>query len=103
MGRIFGWVLLLAALYVGMTVYNEGIEHAFGGAFAPLEPIGQREEPSATALTPAAQMADAPSERRHATAASEDRPEGARRVPITEAVRQRVNADMANGARRRGY
>ena len=103
MGRIFGWVLLLAALYVGMTVYTEGIEHAFGGAFAPLEPIAQREEPSATALTPAAQMADAPSERRHATAEGEGRPERARRVPITEAVRERVTSDLQTGARRRGY
>ena len=90
MGRIFGIVLMLVALYVGMTVYAEGIENAFGGAFAPIEPIDQGEEPLATHLTPAAQMADAPTERR-------------RRVPVTQAVRERVNAHMESGARRRGY
>jgi hypothetical protein len=89
MGRIFGIVLVLAAIYVGMTVYTEGIENAFGGAFAPIEPIDQGEEPLATHLTPAAQMADAPTERR-------------RRVPVTQAVRERVNSHMETGARRRG-
>jgi hypothetical protein len=90
MGRIFGLVLFLAAIYVGMTIYTEGMENAFGGAFAPLEPVDGREEPWATDLTPAAQMADGPTERR-------------RRVPITQAVRERVNSDMESGARRRGY
>jgi hypothetical protein len=90
MGRIFGLVLFLAAIYVGMTVYTEGIENAFGGAFAPLESVDGREEPFATHLTPAAQMADAPSGPR-------------RRVPVTQAVRERVNSDMETGARRRGY
>jgi len=90
MGRIFGLALMLIALYVGMTVYTEGLENAFGGAFAPIEPIDEREEPLATHLTPAAQMADAPTERR-------------RRVPVTQAVRERVNSHMETGARRRGY
>ena len=90
MGRIFGLVLMLAALYVGMTVYTEGIENAFGGAFAPLESIREREEPLAIGLTPAAQMADAPTER-------------GQRVPVTQAVRERVNSHMETGARRRGY
>ena len=85
-----GPLSLLIALYVGMTVYTEGLENAFGGAFAPLEPVDGRDEPLATELTPAAQMADAPSERR-------------RRVPVTQAVRERVNSHMETGARRRGY
>jgi hypothetical protein len=90
MGRLFGIVLVLGAIYVGMTIYAEGIENAFGGAFAPIESQDGREEPTATALTPAAQMADAPTERR-------------RRVPVTQAVRERVNDHMETGARRRGY
>jgi hypothetical protein len=90
MGRLFGIVLVLGAIYVGMTIYAEGLENAFGGAFAPIEPIDQGEEPLATHLTPAAQMADAPTERR-------------RRVPVTQAVRERVNSHMETGARRRGY
>ena len=90
MGRLFGIVLVLGAIYVGLTVYTEGIENAFGGAFSPIEPIDQGEEPLATHLTPAAQMADAPTER-------------GRRVPVTQAVRERVNSHMETGARRRGY
>jgi hypothetical protein len=90
MGRLFGIVLVLGAIYVGMTIYAEGIENAFGGAFAPIESYDEREEPTATALTPAAQRADAPTERR-------------RRVPVTQAVRERVNDHMETGARRRGY
>jgi hypothetical protein len=89
MGRLFGIVLVLGAIYVGMTIYAEGIENAFGGVFAPIEPIDQGDEPWATGLTPAAQMADAPTERR-------------RRVPVTQAVRERVNDHMETGARRRG-
>ena len=94
MGRLFRIVLVLGALYVGITIYTEGIDNAFGGVFEgilePIEPVDEREDPTATALTPAAQMADAPSERR-------------RRVPVTQAVRERVNDHMETGARRRGY
>jgi hypothetical protein len=90
MGKLFGLVMLLAALYIGMTLYTQGMESAFGGVFAPIEPADPREAPSATHLTPAAQLADAPSERRH-------------RVKVTDAVRERVTADLAEGARRRGY
>ena len=92
MGRAFGLVLMLIALYVGMAIYTEGIENVFGGAFAPLQPASDREEPLATPLTPGAQMADAPSE-----------PRRRRRVPITRSVRDRVKADLESGTRRRGY
>jgi len=90
MGKVFGWVAMLAALYIAMTLYTEGIEHAFGGAFAPIESFDRREEPMATSLSPAAQLADAPSEPR-------------RPVRLTEAVRDRVTSDLEEGARRRGY
>jgi hypothetical protein len=92
MGKAFGLILMLIALYVGMAIYGEGIENAFGGAFAPLQPASQRDEPLATHLTPGAQMADAPSE-----------PRRRRRVPLTQAVRERVKADLDSGAKRRGY
>lgn len=90
MGKVFGWVAMLTALYIAMTLYTQGIEHAFGGAFAPIEPGDHREEPLATSLNPAAQLADAPSEPR-------------RRVLVTDAVRERVTSDLEEGARRRGY
>jgi len=87
MGKSFGLVLMLISLYIGMTIYTRGIEHTLGGAFAPIQPLSQRDEPLATGLTPAAGLADEPS--------SPDRP-----VKITDAVRDRVSADLAAGAAR---
>ena len=90
MGKLFGLVAMLVALYVAMTLYTKGIEGAFGGAFAPIEPANNRDAPIATHLTPAAQLAEPPSERE-------------RRVWVTDAVRERVTSDLDAGARRRGY
>ena len=90
MGKLFGLVAMLVALYIAMTLYTKGIEGAFGGAFAPIEPANNRDAPIATHLTPAAQLAEPPSERQ-------------RRVWITDAVRERVTSDLDEGARRRGY
>lgn len=87
MGKAFGLVMLLVSLYIGMTIYTKGIEQAFGGAFAPIQPISQRDEPLATGLTPAAGIADAPSGR--------EQP-----MKLTDAVRNQVSADLAAGARR---
>ena len=87
MGKAFGLILMLISLYIGMSIYTKGIEHALGGAFAPIQPISQRDEPLATGLTPEAGIADEPS--------SPDRP-----VKITDAVRDRVSADLEAGARR---
>ncbi len=36
MGKMFGLVVLVTALWVGMEVYQEGVDGAFGGAFADL-------------------------------------------------------------------
>lgn len=89
MGKAFGLILMLISLYIGMTIYTEGIEAAFGGIFAPIDSMNDAEAPSALGLTPAAQEADAPRER-------------VRRVPITEQVRDRVTGYVEEGARRRG-
>jgi hypothetical protein len=89
MGKAFGLVLMLISLYIGMEIYTKGIEHTLGGAFAPIEPMAQREAPLATGLTPAAGLADEPS--------GSDRP-----VMITDRVRRQVSADFAAGARRLG-
>jgi len=87
MGKAFGLVLLLISLYIGMTIYTKGIEHTLGGAFAPIQPMSQRETPLATGLSPAAGLADEPSQ-------------SSRPVVITDAVRNQVSADLAAGARR---
>jgi len=89
MTKAFGLIAMLIALYIGMTIYTEGIEQAYGGIFAPIAP-SDRDSPMATHLTPAAGMADEPSG-------------GARRVKVTDAVRERVKIDLEEGARRRGY
>jgi hypothetical protein len=90
LGKFFGLVVMLVALYLGMTLYTKGIEGAFGGVFAPIEPANDRDAPLATHLTPASQLAEPPSDRE-------------RRVWVTDAVRERVTSDLDAGARRRGY
>ena len=93
MGRMFGLVLLLVSLYIGMSIYTKGAEETLASvhqAFAPIQPMAQRETPLATGLTPAAGLADEPS--------APSRP-----VKITDAVRNQVSADFQLGAERRGY
>ncbi len=87
MGKLFGLILMLAALYVGMTIYTEGLEQAFGGIFAPLESVNDSTAPMATQFTPAAQSATPPAE-------------PTRRIPILQGVHDRVTADLETGARR---
>jgi hypothetical protein len=93
--RLFVILLIVAAVWVGMKIYNEGTDEAFGGIFAPLESVRGNEDGSTAAdLTPAAQEADVPSEPRTARRSGS--------VPITEGVRDKVTRDMQMGARRRG-
>ena len=91
MGKAFGLVMMVVALYLGMTVYTKGFDQAYSSAFKPIQPMSQRETPLATGLTGAAGLADEPS-------GGENRP-----VKITDAVRNQVSADMALGASRSGY
>ena len=90
MGKAFGLVMMLIALYVGMTVYTKGFDQAYSQVFAPIQPMAQRDTPLATGLTPAAGLADAPSGGEN------------RRVKLTDAVRNQVSADMALSASRHG-
>jgi hypothetical protein len=34
MAKTFALVLMIAAMWIGMEIYTEGSEHAFGGAFS---------------------------------------------------------------------
>jgi hypothetical protein len=34
MGKVFGILLIVVAIWVGLTVFNEGTDTAFGGLFA---------------------------------------------------------------------
>jgi hypothetical protein len=91
MAKAFGLVMMMIALYIGMTVYSKGFDQAYSSAFAPIQPTSQRDTPIATELTGAAGLADAPS-------GGENRP-----IKVTDAVRNQVSGDMALGAERRGY
>lgn len=37
MGRFFGFLCLVISLWIGMTIYSEGIENAFGGIFSAID------------------------------------------------------------------
>jgi len=37
MGKIFGILLIVVAMWVGLTIFNEGTDAAFGGLFASSE------------------------------------------------------------------
>jgi hypothetical protein len=87
MGKAFGLVLMLAALYIGMQIYTGNIESLTRRATAPIQGT-ERDTPLATGLTGAAGMADSvPTDRE-------------RRVWVTDVVRDKVTADMARGAAR---
>jgi hypothetical protein len=89
MGKVFGIVLFVLAIWVGLTVYDQGVDRAFGGLFAG----SKQEAPHRVAATTPAAPDDSES----------DEPEGsARPAPITERVRERVTGSMEQGARRAG-
>jgi hypothetical protein len=88
MGKMFGILLVILAIWVGLTVYDKGVDRAFGGLFAG----SKKEAPHRVATTrvePDASVSDEPEER-------------ARPAPITERVRERVTGSMEQGARRAG-
>ena len=88
MTRAFGLIAIIIAMYLGMSIYTDGIDRTLDGIFAAVEPV---EDPLATHLTPVAGLGDAPS--------APPQPRGR----VTERVRDRVTADLQNAARRRGY
>ena len=52
MGKIFGIVLIVACVWVGLEIYNKGMHGAFGGALASFSnaPPEQHEAPLAKRL-----------------------------------------------------
>jgi hypothetical protein len=85
LARIFGLLLIVLGIYLGLTVYEQGVDGALGGLFAR----GRASE--APAASPVADDA-APAESRRAGSPSP----GA----ITQRVRQRVTEAVQQGARR---
>ena len=44
MGKVFGMLVLATALWVGLEVFNEGVDGAFDGAFSGGKtPVAERE------------------------------------------------------------
>ena len=81
MGRVFALLLMIVGIYVGITVYTEGTDRAFGGLFA-----GAGEDSSDTALGDDAEAwgeASAPAP-----------------VPITQRVRAKVQGEVDERYRR---
>jgi hypothetical protein len=62
LSRLFGLILFVLAIYVGITVFTEGVEGAFGGIFVKLgmhtpaadpsgtDPVGLESRPSSTPI-----------------------------------------------------
>jgi hypothetical protein len=88
MQKLAGWVFILGLMYVAMTLYSEGTDEAFGGAFSWM---------SRTTESEAEEILS------HTSAYTNDVPEGSTRkaVPITDAVRDRVNGHMKTAEQRR--
>lgn len=87
MGRLFGLVAILVAMYVGMQIYTQGIDNMLGGA---LDPIESSERDSSSIGT-------------HLTGGDVTMPTERDRGPVTQKVRDKVTADLQRGAERRGY
>ncbi len=50
MGKLIWIILIVLGVYVGMTVYTEGTDHAFGGIFASGTNAGLSAEPHTTPM-----------------------------------------------------
>jgi hypothetical protein len=83
MAKVFGLLLIVLGIYLGITVYEEGVDAAFGGVFGRSEaPVAEETAPDDEGRPPA-----------------EPRP-GARPGAVTQRVRERVNAAVQEGVRR---
>lgn len=89
MRKLMIWSLAAAVLFVGWTIKKQGAQEAFGGTFSFLSPAPADEILDQTFL-----YADPRSEANQRSAAAP------KRVPITDAVRQRLTASMATESKR---
>ena len=87
MGRLFGLVSILVAMYIGMQIYTQGIDSVLGNALDPIE-SSERDSSSIAG---------------HLTGGNATMPTERKRGPITQQVRDRVTGDLQRGADRRGY
>ncbi len=88
MGKVFGIGLMVGILYIALTLYTEGSEQAFGGAFSTFARTNEEEATEILGQT-SAYLREDPSD-------ASSRP-----IPITRAVRERMNEHMETAQKRR--
>lgn len=84
MGKIFTISLMLGILYLALTFYTEGSEHAFGGVFSRTS----EEQAEAILGHTSAYVREDPSD------------ESTRPIPITRSVRKRMQEHMETARKR---
>ena len=87
MSRLFGLVLILVAMYIGMQIYTDGSEGMLSGALGRIESSEGDSSPFGGPLR--GSDVATPTERK--------------RGSITERIRDKVSDDLQHGAERRGY
>jgi len=97
MGKVFALLLIAVGVYVGLTVYDEGVDRAFGGLFA-------RSSASTTQAAVPLERDDPGAADRAADAriARESSPGSYRAGAVTTRVRERVTGAVDEGSRRAG-
>jgi len=97
MAKIFGLLLIVAGVYVGLTLYDEGIDHAFGGLFAR-----SSTSPTSTALPLERDAPGAADRAADARVAGGSSSGSYRSGAVTQRVRERVTGAVDQGSRRAG-
>jgi hypothetical protein len=87
MGKLFGLICILIAMYIGMQIYTGAASNMLDSAMAPIE--SSERDSSAFGQNLTGGDVTMPTERR--------------RGPVTQKVRDKVTADLQSGAARRGY
>lgn len=86
MGKLFGIVSILVAMYIGMQIYTKGMDGTLDRAFGAIE--ASERDSSASGSAPTGSDATAPTERTPGR--------------LTERVRDKVTLDLQRGAARSG-
>lgn len=87
MSRLFGLVLILVAMYIGMQIYTDSSEGMLSGALGQIESSERDSSPFGGRLT----------------GSDVATPTEQKRGSIIQRIRDEVTADLQNGAERRGY
>lgn len=85
-GRVFGLILMVLAIWVGLEVYQKGVDHACGGVFAWFgKPISSNDFGGRHGVQPSSEPGGG---------------NGAMRGSVAQQVGAKVREDLDRGARR---